>query len=76
MPSDYGDLSRLAVEAELDVDEMRARLARMSAARCLNSGAPRPTCARRTRIWGSLRESRSCFSSRRCILTKRQIYVR
>jgi hypothetical protein len=31
MPArDYGDLSRLALEAELDVDELRVRLARMS----------------------------------------------
>ena len=29
MPSDYGDLSRIALEAELDPDELRARLARM-----------------------------------------------
>jgi hypothetical protein len=27
---DYGDLSRLALEADLGVDELRARLARMS----------------------------------------------
>ena len=25
MPSDYGDLSRIALEAELDPDELRAR---------------------------------------------------
>jgi hypothetical protein len=31
MPSrDYGALSRLALEADLDVDDLRARLARMS----------------------------------------------
>ena len=30
MPSDYGDLSRIALEAELDPDELRARLARMN----------------------------------------------
>jgi hypothetical protein len=31
MPArDYGDLSRIALEADLDVDELRARLARMS----------------------------------------------
>ena len=30
MPSDYGDLSRIALEAELDPDELRARLAKMS----------------------------------------------
>jgi hypothetical protein len=30
MNSDYGDLSRIALEAELDPDELRARLARMS----------------------------------------------
>ena len=31
MPArDYGDLSRIALEVDLDVDELRARLARMS----------------------------------------------
>jgi hypothetical protein len=31
MPSrDHGDLSRIALEADLDVDELRARLARMT----------------------------------------------
>jgi hypothetical protein len=29
MPSNYGDLSRIALETDLDVDELRARLARM-----------------------------------------------
>jgi hypothetical protein len=30
MPSDYGDLSHLALEADPEPDELRARLARMS----------------------------------------------
>jgi hypothetical protein len=30
MPSDYGDLSRLALEADPDPDELRTRLARMN----------------------------------------------
>ena len=30
MPSDYGDLSRIALEADLDVDDLHARLARMT----------------------------------------------
>jgi hypothetical protein len=29
MPADYADLSRIALEADLDPDELRARLARM-----------------------------------------------
>jgi hypothetical protein len=39
MPSrDYGDLSRIALEAELDPDELRARLARMSDSQLLEFG--------------------------------------
>ena len=39
MPAhDYGDLSRLALEADLDPDELRARLARMSARALLEFG--------------------------------------
>jgi hypothetical protein len=30
MPSDYGDLSRIALDAEFDPDELPTRLARMS----------------------------------------------
>jgi hypothetical protein len=30
MPSDYGDLSRIALESDLNVDELRGRLARMT----------------------------------------------
>jgi hypothetical protein len=30
MSSDYGDLSRIALEADLDPDELRARLGRMT----------------------------------------------
>jgi hypothetical protein len=39
MPArDYGDLSRLALEASLDVDELRERLARMSDRQLLEFG--------------------------------------
>jgi hypothetical protein len=41
MPSDYGDLSRIALEAELDPDELRARLARMSDRALLEFGLVR-----------------------------------
>jgi hypothetical protein len=51
MPSDHGELSRIALEAELDVDELRARLARMNDRALLEFGRRRPICARRTRIW-------------------------
>jgi hypothetical protein len=62
---DYSDLSRLALESELDVAELRARLARMSNRALLDAGAPRPTCARHGRISGTHRESCSSCSSRR-----------
>jgi hypothetical protein len=38
MPSDYGDLSRIALEAELDPDELRARLARIATGQLLEFG--------------------------------------
>ena len=38
MPSEYGDLSRIALEADLDPDEPRARLARMTDRELLESG--------------------------------------
>jgi hypothetical protein len=38
MPSDYGDLSRIALEADLDPDDLRARLARMSDRQLLEFG--------------------------------------
>jgi hypothetical protein len=38
MPSEYGDLSRLALEADLDPDVLRARLARMSDRQMLEWG--------------------------------------
>jgi hypothetical protein len=41
MVSDYGDLSRIALEADLDVDELRARLARMSDRALLEFGRAR-----------------------------------
>jgi hypothetical protein len=39
MPArDYGDLSRLALKAELDIDELRASLARINDAICSKFG--------------------------------------
>jgi hypothetical protein len=38
MPSAYGDLSRIALNAELEVDELRTRLARMTDRQLLEFG--------------------------------------
>jgi hypothetical protein len=67
MPSpDYGDLSWLALEAELDVGELRARLARMTDRQLLEFGhAASYMCTPYANLVGSLRESRSSCSLRR-----------
>ena len=66
MASDYGDLSRIALEADLDPDELRARLARMIDRALLEWGkAAAYICAAGGRISESLRARYSSPSSKR-----------
>ena len=58
MPSDYGDLSHLALEVDPDVGELRARLARMSERELLEYGrAAAYMCTPYANLWHPPRQT-------------------